>query len=591
MALTKVTNRLISGALANVLDYGAVGDGIANDTVAIQAAHTTGKSVFYPDGTYLLTDEISLSSNASVILNAGVIIEQSTDDKSVFKATAKTNIDMQCNNALFKGKGAYSSSWTGNSGHLDRVISIIDCETVNITNARTRNGSNAGLYIEGSVGVMVENITVEGTHNYGSTIPAYANFQNGIYIKHSATYGNCKNVQINNLNVTGTAQGILAEIHSTYTQGNNDNIILNGVIHGINGQHGAYLQSGNVNLSIIASDCELDGCKIQSALSANPDIKNFILDVNATNCGSHALEIQDAGTTGVASISNIVATVVARGCQRGLGINKDTSNMQATVVAEDSTQYGLVIQGTNNKDIDIDIISTRSGRDGVFVDSVSANNITIKPKIREANTTNGAYYGININNVGSLTLIDPEATDVSSLQDYGLFAVVGNIWVKGKAVFTGTSGAYSARANVLLKDWPVDATLDSNSAASLLNIGNFGYSTGTNKQTAQTTSTTPVTMYQIPLDDESSVSIVADIACKLSDSTKRRYVRTAVLAYRDAGGGVALEAAATTLSDIKTAGDTSAFVWEASGNNLRLRVNSGATATYDWAGEFEIIRI
>jgi hypothetical protein len=590
MALTKVTNSLISGALINVLDYGAVGDGIANDTVAIQAAHTTGKSVFYPDGTYLLTDEISLSSNASVVLSAGVIIEQTTDNKSVFKATTQTNIDLQCNNALFKGYGAWSASWTGNSGHLDRVIAIINCITVNITNARTRNGSNAGLYIEGSVGVMVENITVEGTHNYGVPIPSEANFQNGIYIKHSSVHGNCKNVQINNFNVTGTAQGILAEVYTGYVQGNSDNIVLNGVVHGIPGQHGAYLQSGNVNLSIVATDCELDGCKIQAAATPNPDIKNFILDVNATNCGSHALEIQNAGDTGVASISNIVANVVSRNCQRGLGINKDTSNMQATVVAEDSTQHGLIIQGTNNKDIDVDIVTTRSGRYGVYVDSVSATDITIRPKVREANTSSGAFSGININSVGSLTLINPEATDSSSLQDYGLYVVAGDVWVKGKAVFTGTSTVYSARANVLLKDWPVDVTLDSTSSVSLQNIGNFGYSTGTNKQTAQTTSATDVTMYQIPLDDESSVSIVADIACKLSDTTKRRYVRTAVLAYRD-GGGATLEAAATTLSDIKTAGDTSAFTWEVNGNDLRLRVNSGATATYDWQGEFEIIRI
>jgi hypothetical protein len=515
MALTKVTNSLISGALINVLDYGAVGDGIANDTVAIQAAHTTGKSVFYPDGTYLLTDEISLSSNASVVLSAGVIIEQTTDNKSVFKATTQTNIDLQCNNALFKGYGAWSASWTGNSGHLDRVIAIINCITVNITNARTRNGSNAGLYIEGSVGVMVENITVEGTHNYGVPIPSGANFQNGIYIKHSSVHGNCKNVQINNFNVTGTAQGILAEVYTGYVQGNSDNIVLNGVVHGIPGQHGAYLQSGNVNLSIVATDCELDGCKIQAAATPNPDIKNFILDVNATNCGSHALEIQNAGDTGVASISNIVANVVSRNCQRGLGINKDTSNMQATVVAEDSTQHGLIIQGTNNKDIDVDIVTTRSGRYGVYVDSVSATDITIRPKVREANTSSGAFSGININSVGSLTLINPEATDSSSLQDYGLYVVAGDVWVKGKAVFTGTSTVYSARANVLLKDWPVDVTLDSTSSVSLQNIGNFGYSTGTNKQTAQTTSATDVTMYQIPLDDESSVSIVADIACKL----------------------------------------------------------------------------
>ena len=38
MALTKVTNSMIEGAVVNVLDFGAVGDGVTNDAPAIQAA-------------------------------------------------------------------------------------------------------------------------------------------------------------------------------------------------------------------------------------------------------------------------------------------------------------------------------------------------------------------------------------------------------------------------------------------------------------------------------------------------------------------------------------------------------------------------
>jgi polygalacturonase len=38
MSLTKVHNRMAAGAVANVLDFGAVGDGSADDTAAIQAA-------------------------------------------------------------------------------------------------------------------------------------------------------------------------------------------------------------------------------------------------------------------------------------------------------------------------------------------------------------------------------------------------------------------------------------------------------------------------------------------------------------------------------------------------------------------------
>ena len=58
MALTKVSYSMIKGAVVNVLDFGAVGDGVTNDTAAIQAAVDSltygGGTVFLPDGTYLV---------------------------------------------------------------------------------------------------------------------------------------------------------------------------------------------------------------------------------------------------------------------------------------------------------------------------------------------------------------------------------------------------------------------------------------------------------------------------------------------------------------------------------------------------------
>lgn len=59
MALTKVSYSMITGAPVNVLDYGAVGDGVANDSTAvlaaINAAAASGQELFFPAGEYLLT--------------------------------------------------------------------------------------------------------------------------------------------------------------------------------------------------------------------------------------------------------------------------------------------------------------------------------------------------------------------------------------------------------------------------------------------------------------------------------------------------------------------------------------------------------
>jgi hypothetical protein len=57
MSLTKVTYSMISGAVINVFDFGAVGDGVTDDTAAIQAAvnAAAGKTLYFPEGTYLVS--------------------------------------------------------------------------------------------------------------------------------------------------------------------------------------------------------------------------------------------------------------------------------------------------------------------------------------------------------------------------------------------------------------------------------------------------------------------------------------------------------------------------------------------------------
>lgn len=75
MSLTKVSFSMIDGAWVNVLDYGADSSGTNDSYAAIQAAIDTGKSVFFPDGTYLLSAGLVLAASNVAIIGYGATLK------------------------------------------------------------------------------------------------------------------------------------------------------------------------------------------------------------------------------------------------------------------------------------------------------------------------------------------------------------------------------------------------------------------------------------------------------------------------------------------------------------------------------------
>ncbi|NBU72072.1 MAG: hypothetical protein EBS53_11610 [Bacteroidetes bacterium] len=71
MSLTKASFSLINGANLNVLDYGAAGNGLTDDTAAFQAAIEAGQAtatpIFVPVGIYKITDTLDVYNGTQII--------------------------------------------------------------------------------------------------------------------------------------------------------------------------------------------------------------------------------------------------------------------------------------------------------------------------------------------------------------------------------------------------------------------------------------------------------------------------------------------------------------------------------------------
>ena len=105
MALTKAHNRMIEGAAVNVKDFGAVGDGVTDDTAAIQAAVDAGLDVYFPAGTYNITSTITITNSNTYLhgqTKGGASTITSSNDIEMFKVVGDY--------VLFEGFRMYNDS-------------------------------------------------------------------------------------------------------------------------------------------------------------------------------------------------------------------------------------------------------------------------------------------------------------------------------------------------------------------------------------------------------------------------------------------------------------------------------------------------
>lgn len=94
MSLTKVSYSMVTGAPVNVKDFGAVGDGVADDTAAIVSAAATlqdNQTLYFPSGVYLVSAASATTHQSGAAYG-----------KVVLALTGLSNITIQADSATIK---------------------------------------------------------------------------------------------------------------------------------------------------------------------------------------------------------------------------------------------------------------------------------------------------------------------------------------------------------------------------------------------------------------------------------------------------------------------------------------------------------
>lgn len=116
MALTKAHNRMIEGSSVNVKDFGAVGDGVTDDTAAFQMVASTFGEIIVPSGEYALND---ITIDVPLFFEHGASINAQSG-----QTVTITNTINSARQFIFKGVGDYDIGHDTDTGEDARNLHV-----------------------------------------------------------------------------------------------------------------------------------------------------------------------------------------------------------------------------------------------------------------------------------------------------------------------------------------------------------------------------------------------------------------------------------------------------------------------------------
>lgn len=154
----------LNGGVINVLDFGAKGDGVTDDTVSIQAAINAvagnGRAVFLPRGDYKVTSIITVASDRTHIIGAGIYATKisfgpsGTDTCFSFTNGALELYQCSIRNLCIVGSGSQIKTAIKLSDVSEFLIEDV------VINPLNGGGDSKGIHILGKELIRLSRVTV-----------------------------------------------------------------------------------------------------------------------------------------------------------------------------------------------------------------------------------------------------------------------------------------------------------------------------------------------------------------------------------------------------------------------------------------------
>jgi hypothetical protein len=220
MSLTKVSYSLITGAPANVIDFGADPTGVSDSTTAIQNAidSLTAGVVLFPPGTYIVSAVLILKSNVSLCGNGSTLTYTTPyEDDQGFVTDDNIAIEnVTIEGITFDGNGTWTATSFPNPYTAGNSVGFTNGQRgIRLDNASTKNiivknnvftGLEQGFYSGACTNVIITDNIFEtiGTAAINTSCQ-YSTIANNVI---RGVFGNQTNAGVTNIAESKFADGI-----------------------------------------------------------------------------------------------------------------------------------------------------------------------------------------------------------------------------------------------------------------------------------------------------------------------------------------------------------------------------------------------